>query len=245
MFHLITEEFHGSQISFRKEDAWVNLTQMCAAFEKRPGDFLDLPGTKKYIEALEKDSINLRTNPGIQLPENLVIRFVETRTGRHASGTWAHPYVGLECARWLSPELSIQCNRIILRLLSGETVKGMELNPTQRRLRKQRLKLHGSELRAEIENVRRQLDALLMSEELEGHVPICEWLGAGGHGLSQGERTQLGVLLARQARRGEITSGEKTIPVNNKSRVRRTVTYTPEAISAAFTALFPQQIAFD
>ncbi len=149
----------------------------------------------------------------------------------------------MECARWLSPEIGVRCNGIILRLLKGETIKGAPLTPAQRRLRKQKLKLHGSELREEIDGVRRQLDALRASEDLPGHVAVREWLANHGRALSHGELTRLSVRLASEARKGTITAGEKTLQVNTMARSQRVATYAPEAIATAFAALFAPLLA--
>jgi len=235
MYHLITEEYHGSQISFREEDAWVNLTEMCAAFNKRPGKFLELPATKEYMDALIADQ-------GL-LSDNRITKVVETDKARGRAGTWVHPDLGIECARWLSPELSIRCNRIIRRLLAGETIRGNSQSPVLRQLGKQRLKLRATELQAEIVAVRRQLANLIASEELPGHVTLAEWLGATGHGLTWAERAQLGTRLARQARQGEITSGTKNVPDKASGRMRRFVTYQPEAIAAVHAVLCPPQLS--
>jgi hypothetical protein len=69
---------------------------------------------------------------------------------------------------------------IIRRIFNGETIKGATLSPVQRRLRKQRLKLRGTELRVEIDAVRRQLDAMRSAEDLPGHVALREWLEGQG-----------------------------------------------------------------
>lgn len=80
---------------------------MGRAFKKRPVDFLRLPTTRAYLEALAKDTG--------QLCENLTITTVGV-TG----GTLMHPDLGMEFARWLSPEFGIWCNRQIRRILRGE-----------------------------------------------------------------------------------------------------------------------------
>ena len=246
MYHLITEEWQGRPISFRQEDAWVNLTEMCGAFGRRPAKFLELPSTKAYLEALEKEATAISENRTLELPENPTIKFVETRRGGDTSnagkagiapGTWAHPDLAIECARWLSPEFSIRCNRIIRRLLAGEPVKAAPLTRAQRRLRKQRLKLRGSELREEVDAVRRQLEAMRASEDVPGHVAVREWLAGEGRVLSHGDTTRVSLRLSKEARRGEITAGEKTLATKTLARAARVPTYPPEAIAAAVAAL--------
>lgn len=112
---LITQEWEGYTVVFN-DDAFTSITSLCRPFGKRPNDFLALPFTKRFIEALAKIEK--------QLPDNLVI----TSTGRPSKvegfkqqeGTWVHPDIALECARWLSPSFAIWCNRTIRGILNGE-----------------------------------------------------------------------------------------------------------------------------
>lgn len=124
MNDLITLEYNAHPIHFTGE-AYVNLTEMGKPFRKLPNEFLRLPETKRYIAALEA-SLN-RENPGSNEVSNCgIIPQLEpvllTRTGRRNSGTWAHPDLAMEFARWLSPEFSIWCNRTIRKILLGEFV---------------------------------------------------------------------------------------------------------------------------
>ena len=105
----LLEIYRDTEIAFQSNDAFVNATDMAAAFGKRPNDFLALPSAKAYLSALTAD-LN-------QLPENLVIK----NAGRHSGGTWMHPDLAMEFARWLSPEFSIWCNRVIRRILAGQS----------------------------------------------------------------------------------------------------------------------------
>lgn len=251
MYHLITEEWHGKPIRVRQEDAWWNLTEMCASCGKEPYEFLRLPSTIEYRAALaEKLGVTAESlvaaerggdrksdaiKPGKSHLDSSVIK---PGKSRFDSGTWAHPFLAMECARWLSPGLSIRCNEVIIRLLNGETVQGAPLTPPQRRLRKSKLKMRASELRVEIDALRRQLEALKAAEDLPGHVAVREWL----HGrcvLSHGELTRLCTRLSKEARRGVITAGEKTLQVNNLARMQRVPTYAPEVIAKAAGDLFP------
>ena len=105
-------------------------------------------------------------------------------------------------------------------------------------MRKQRLKLHGSELRVEIDGVRRQLEAMRRAEDLPGHIAVREWLAQTGIVLPHGDLTRLCKRLSDRARRGEITSGEKSVATTTASRCMRSATYEPEAITATHAELF-------
>jgi hypothetical protein len=125
MNHLINYEYEGGIIPFT-DDAYVNLTRLCANFRKRPSRFLELPSTQDFIAALAADTglvpeLNcpkirqFNSDEGLPLPEALLIT-IEGRSG----GTWAHPDLALECARWLSPAFAIWCNRVVRSILSGQ-----------------------------------------------------------------------------------------------------------------------------
>jgi hypothetical protein len=108
---VITESYEGTLIPFQTGDAFVNATEMCKHFGKRPGDFLDIGPTKEFLAALSQQEN--------KLPAALVVK-IEGRNG----GTWLHPDLALECARWLSPKFAIWCNRVIRSILAGEVVFG-------------------------------------------------------------------------------------------------------------------------
>lgn len=105
---IVEEVYEGQVIPFQRTDAFVNATAMCKAFGRLPYDFLRLPETRRYQDALAKRLNALR--------ENLVV----TVNGGTSPGTWLHPNLAMECARWLSPDFSIWCNETIRRILAGE-----------------------------------------------------------------------------------------------------------------------------
>lgn len=104
-------EYKGNNISFLMgENVKVNATDMAKPFGKRPVDWLRLPSTRSFINALcdvRKSHIT---------PEDLI----KTQKGNSADfsqGTWMHEDVALEFARWLSPEFAIWCNDRIKELV--------------------------------------------------------------------------------------------------------------------------------
>ncbi len=85
---------------------------MCAAFGKRPNDFLVLSSTKAFQSALSEE---LKA-----LPENLVTVVRGGNLNATEQGTWLHLDLAMECARWLSPKFSLWCSRVIRRILEGK-----------------------------------------------------------------------------------------------------------------------------
>lgn len=107
---IILECFDGINVGFQAGDAFVNATDLCAVFGKRPSHFMQLESTASYIIELEAET------------NGQPVSFkLEGRNG----GTWMHPDLAMECARWLSPRLAIWGNRVIRKILSGE----LELKP--------------------------------------------------------------------------------------------------------------------
>jgi len=101
-------KYNGNEICFQTEagSVMVNATEMAKAFGKVPYEWLRLPETKRFLEAL--------FNSGKSLFEDDAIKTV--RGGTNA-GTWLHEDVALEFARWLSPAFAIWCNDRIKELL--------------------------------------------------------------------------------------------------------------------------------
>lgn len=83
----------------------INATEMAKVFGKRPGKWLELPSSKKFLTTLKA----IRKSDRLIITENGV-------------GTWMHEDVALEFARWLSPSFAIWCNDRIKELLqTGST----------------------------------------------------------------------------------------------------------------------------
>lgn len=53
--NIIVSEYDGTTVSF-SEDGWFNATVVAERFGKRPVDWLRLPETERYIDALCRKS---------------------------------------------------------------------------------------------------------------------------------------------------------------------------------------------
>lgn len=107
-----TIEVYGqAEIAFRG-DGWVNATQMASSFGKSPAGFLRTDSAKAFIAALNDDLGKM---------QNCIL----VQHGGACPGTWMHPDLALEFARWLSPEFSIWCNRTVRRILRGGAPVGV------------------------------------------------------------------------------------------------------------------------
>ena len=124
--------YQDAPITFRCDDGttMVNATQMSKPFGKRPADWLRLPSTKEYSDALKRHFSSVRKS---HTCENELVITVN-RAPSKGGGTWMHEDVALEFARWLSPEFAIWCNDRIKELLlngysalPGTALKGLEM----------------------------------------------------------------------------------------------------------------------
>jgi hypothetical protein len=107
MNNLAVFDYNGQTIS-RRQNGFINLTQMCQANGKRLDVFMKSNKTQDYIRCLERSHQTVVTeivqggDPGLQ-------------------GTWGHPSLAINLARWISPEFAVWCDGHIFNLLSTGT----------------------------------------------------------------------------------------------------------------------------
>lgn len=97
---------NGDQLTIR-DDGLVNISQMMKASgtTKRPYDWVRNISSKKFIDEVAK-----REN---KLPENIYVN-----DGRN--GIWAHQYIALKIAGWISPEFDVLMMSIVFRYQQGD-----------------------------------------------------------------------------------------------------------------------------
>lgn len=122
---IIPTNYQGQAISFN-EDGWFNATEAAARFGKRPAEWLRLPSTEDYIEALvevlitsqngncQESLASLATNHKVGLSH-----FVKTKRGTKSPGTWFHPRLAIPFARWLDARFAIWCDLQIDQIIRG------------------------------------------------------------------------------------------------------------------------------
>lgn len=94
---LVVRVWNDAAIARRDEDGYANATAMCQANGKLWGHYKELARTQEYIQALAA-SLDLT-------PADLVIT---TSTGPNEfRGTWIHPRLAVDLARWISPEFAV------------------------------------------------------------------------------------------------------------------------------------------
>lgn len=114
---------------FFQHDGYLNATQIAAHFGKRVGNYLRNDRTQEYISALAeslsvapkrvtaKNQSVAKTLNRAMVENQLVI----SRKGGDVSqsGTWLHPKLAVDFARWLDPRFAVWCDEQIEHILSG------------------------------------------------------------------------------------------------------------------------------
>ena len=101
---VIPFEYQGKPVHLNV-DGWLHATVIAERFDKEPHEWLRLPDTERYLEALQRRSGK--------------IPYVKTSRARkdRGGGTWLHPKLAVAFARWLSPDFAVWCDEQIDGLL--------------------------------------------------------------------------------------------------------------------------------
>lgn len=101
MSNVIKFEFKKQLYSFNS-DGWFNATEAAKKFNQKAHEWLRLPSTERYIEALGKAL-------GFEAGKSRS-KLVSTETARGRAGTWLHPKMAVAFARWLSDDFGVWCD---------------------------------------------------------------------------------------------------------------------------------------
>lgn len=121
MSNVIPFNYQGQPVRFNS-DGWINATDVAKRFGKRPAEWMRLPDTQKYMEALARH-LNVRES-------HLLIRTERGRSG----GTWLHPKLAVTFARWLDVDFAVWCDLHIDALLRGELTEKQQFDRAYKRL---------------------------------------------------------------------------------------------------------------
>lgn len=106
MADIIPFDYQGQFVRFTGE-GWINATDVAKRFGKRPNDWLALPSTQEYMDALARHLITGKSG-----------NFVRRQAGR-SGGTWLHPKLAVSFARWLDVDFAVWCDLHIDAVLRG------------------------------------------------------------------------------------------------------------------------------
>ena len=115
--NILKLDYQGLPIHANRE-AWFNATQIAALFGRRPIDWLRLPETERYIQALCKREAGKQGKSEVRKSH-----FVKTKKGGDLSqpeiqGTWLHPKLAVAFARWCDIDFALWCDEQIEILIT-------------------------------------------------------------------------------------------------------------------------------
>jgi len=99
---------------FFQADAFINATNIASKFNKLPENYLRTKRTKEYIEALKRSLFPVTPKSVTEQNQLVIIN----QGGRpEEQGTWLHPKLAIDFARWLSPDFAVWCDMQIEKIL--------------------------------------------------------------------------------------------------------------------------------
>lgn len=113
MNNVIPFRYQGQSVRFNS-DGWINATDVAKRFGKKPVEWLRLPASERYMKALAK-ALGMETKVGLSH-----FGLVEAERGGKTPGTWLHPKLAVNFARWLDDDFAVWCDLHIDALLRGE-----------------------------------------------------------------------------------------------------------------------------
>ena len=118
---LISRSWNGTPISRRTTDGYVNATAMCKANGKQWNDYWRTDRATAYLEAL-------CTETGIPVSSLCL----SLKGGSH-QGTWVHPQVAVDLARWISAPFAVWMDGWFLESIQQAQPTPVETTPPRLR----------------------------------------------------------------------------------------------------------------
>jgi len=120
MSNLIFHSLNDLPIGQRISDGYISATAMCEVAGKRWDNYFRLKSTEEYLSVLSTDlKLGLiEKNPFPHIGATALIQVFQG--GDYSQqGTWVHPEVAVDLAKWLSPEFRMLVNRWVVQWMSG------------------------------------------------------------------------------------------------------------------------------
>lgn len=154
MNNLAVFDYNGQTIS-RRQNGFINLTQMCQANGKRLDVFMKAQKTKEYIDCLERS-------------HQMVVTEIVQGGDPDLQGTWGHPSLAINLARWISPEFAVWCDGHIFNLMStGNTAIAHQIPKTYSQALLEAAKLAEENERLEAQNILLEQQNECLSEAVD------------------------------------------------------------------------------
>ncbi|WP_301673849.1 KilA-N domain-containing protein [Neisseria blantyrii] len=119
-----TFSFNQFSVSFQ-ENGYLNATAIAEQYDKRVGNYLRNERTQEYITALTERLFNPETRNRATAENQLVI-IKKGGNDKKSQGTWLHPKLAVDFARWLNPKFAVWCDEQIEILLNGKVSDGIK-----------------------------------------------------------------------------------------------------------------------
>ncbi len=98
------------ELASRPADNYVDATRLCRAKNKKWSHYVENQDTKQFIQAVAEST-------GIPV-DSLIVQ----QSGR-GGGTWVHPNIAVDCARWADPKFGAQVAEWVRELLTTGRVE--------------------------------------------------------------------------------------------------------------------------
>lgn len=86
------------QLTYRAEDGYVDVTDLCKAGNKKFNDWYRIDKTKEFLEELSRSA---------GIPADLLIQTIRGGLNENRK-TWAYPQVAINIAQWISPKFGFE-----------------------------------------------------------------------------------------------------------------------------------------
>jgi len=112
--------WNGVEIQRRPSDGYVNATAMCKANGKRWRDYAITERTQEYIRALAA-AVRTQIACGAAVARFPATELVQSIQGGRPElqGTWIHPRLAVDLARWISPAFAVWMDGWFLEAAAG------------------------------------------------------------------------------------------------------------------------------
>lgn len=119
MTNLISRSWNGTPIQRRTTDGYVNATAMCKANGKEWKHYFETDRAHRYLDALSES---------VGIPTDLLFSSITTGSN-DGRGTWIHPQLAVDLARWISAPFAVWMDSWFLEELSGRVSQVREVQP--------------------------------------------------------------------------------------------------------------------
>lgn len=123
MSEIVRHDYNGFLIRQRKSDGYTCLTDMAKATNRKVAKYFELKSTTAYLEGLSVD-VRIRTSELVEISKG--------GSQVNDQGTWAHPEIAIDFAKWCNVPFRIWANRALRLLIEKKEIQAeVESQPLQ------------------------------------------------------------------------------------------------------------------